>query len=109
MTHVFYNKDENGHELHIYGHALFDNEGRDIVCSAVSAIGFALLGFLENEANYSSDYAYLTESGKLSVSAASGERVDAAFDMTLIGLMQIANQYPQNLIISNSHSGRVLT
>ena len=94
MTKIYYNRSKDEHELSIYGHAGYDNEGRDIICSAVSAIAYALLGFLENEANDTSDYDYMTESGKLCVTADTSERVDAAFDMALIGLAQIARQYP---------------
>lgn len=100
MTSVFYSRTEDGHELMISGHAGYDSEGRDIVCSAVSAIAYALLGFLENEANDASDYAYMTESGLLGVTAAASDRVDVAFDMALIGLMQIAKNYPDYVRVS---------
>ena len=100
MTKVYYFKSEDQHELYIYGHAGYDEEGRDIVCSAVSSIGYALLGFLENEADDTSEYAYFTESGKLVVSANASASVDAAFKMAVIGLRQIAKQYPDHVRVS---------
>lgn len=102
MTEVFYSRTEDGHELMISGHAGYDSGGRDIVCSAVSAVAYALLGFLENEANGTSDCDYMTESGLLGVTAAASERVNTAFEMALIGLMQIEMQYPDYVRVSIS-------
>ena len=100
MTSVFYSRTEDGHELMISGHAGYDSGGRDIICSAVSSIAYALLGFLENEANGASDCDYMTESGLLGVTAAASERVDVAFEMALIGLRQIELQYPDYVRVS---------
>lgn len=100
MTEAYYFRDDESHELYIYGHAGYDSVGRDIVCSAVSSLGWALIGFLENSANDTSDYAHITDSGKLAISAYSSPEVDAAFRMTLIGLMQIAKKYPDNVRVS---------
>lgn len=107
MTYIYYSMTDGVHELSIYGHADYDSEGRDIVCSAVSAIGYTLLGFLENEAHDISDYA--EDSGKLCISAQSTDQVDTAFEMAIIGFMQIARQYPKYVSISDSpHHGRTL-
>lgn len=100
MTEVFYFRDDESHELYIYGHAGYDEAGKDIVCSAVSSLGWALIGFLENSANDTSDYAHLTDSGRLAISSGSSPEVDAAFKMTLIGLMQIAKKYPDHVRVS---------
>ena len=100
MTEAFYFRDEESHELYIYGHAGYDEAGKDIVCSAVSSLGWALIGFLENNANDTSDYAHLTDSGRLAISSGSSPEVDAAFRMTLIGLMQIAKKYPDHVRVS---------
>lgn len=100
MTEAFYFRGDDGHELYIYGHAGYDDVGKDIVCAAVSSLGWALIGYLENSANDTSDYAHLTDSGRLAISARSSPEVDAAFRMTLIGLMQIAKKYPNNVRVS---------
>ena len=100
MTDVFYFRGEEDHELYICGHAGYDEAGKDIVCSAVSALGWALIGFLENSANDTSDYAHITDSGKLSVCACGSPEVDAAFRMTVIGLMQISKKYPDHVRVS---------
>ena len=108
MTYIYYSMTDGVHELSIYGHAGYDSEGKDIVCSAVSTIGYTLLGFLENEAHDTSDWSYATDSGKLCITAESSEKVDTAFDMALIGLEQMAHQYPRYVCISDSpHHGRL--
>lgn len=100
MTQVFYFIGERGHELYVYGHAEYDEMGKDIVCSAISSLGWALLGYLENYAHDESDYAYLTDSGKLVVSAISTPEIDAAFNMAVIGLRQIERKYPDHVRVS---------
>lgn len=100
MTEVYYYRGDDSHELFIVGHAGYDSAGKDIVCAAVSSLGWALIGFLENSANDTSDYAHTTESGQLSISAVSAPDVDAAFKMTIIGLMQIAKKYPDFVRVS---------
>lgn len=103
MTRVSYSKDQNGYELFVQGHAGFDMCGRDIVCSSISAICYALLGYLENYAPETSDYT--TNSGELAVFSSGGEGVDAAFEMAAIGLLQIAHQHPDNLVVHISAIG----
>ncbi len=105
MIRAYYTLNSKGHKLRITGHADYDNCGRDIVCAAVSSLSFALLGFLENNANETSDYCYQTDSGYLTIVSCAGGKVDAAFEMAVIGLMQIANKYPDNLKINISTSG----
>ena len=100
MTEVYYYRDKESHELYINGHAGYDDAGRDIVCAAVSSLGWALIGFLENSANDTSDYAHLTDSGRLAISSVSAPDVDAAFKLTVIGLMQIAKKYPDFVRVS---------
>lgn len=99
MTKVHYTRDSKGHNLHITGHAGYSACGADVVCAGISAIGYALLGYLENCEEGDPDYAYMEESGALAIFSFPTERVDVAFEMALIGLMQIANQYPENVSI----------
>lgn len=94
MTQVRYTVTEERHELAIFGHAGYAKAGEDIVCAGVSAIGYALLGFLRNTTE-AKGLSFLEESGNLVVSAQGGERVSAAFEMAYIGLAQIQRSYPQ--------------
>ena len=93
MTHIIYSRTEEKHELIVSGHAGFDVTGKDIVCSAISSVCYALLGYLENYASVTSEY--YTASGSLTVTADRSPEVDAVFDMTVIGLQQIQKQYPR--------------
>lgn len=94
MTKVRYKITEERHELAISGHAGYANAGEDIVCAGVSAIGYALLGFLRNERE-AKGLSTLVEGGNLLICASGGERVAAAFEMAYIGLAQISKTYPQ--------------
>lgn len=106
MTSIEYSRNEQRHELSIIGHACYDMEGRDIVCSAISGIAYALLGFLANNASETSDYASQTDSGALLIRSLAGdEKIDAAFEMAVIGLAQIAKDYPDYVQIQISATG----
>lgn len=93
MTVVRYKVHDGKYEMSIYGHAGYAEAGKDIVCAGVSAIGYALLGFLRN--TDCKGLRVITDSGNLAVSCKGGERVSAAFEMAYIGLLQIAQKYPQ--------------
>lgn len=80
------------------GHAGYSTTGTDIVCAGVSAIYFALLGFLENSEDAEIKSAR-TGSGDTDISCAGGAKTEAAVDMALIGLQQIAAKYPDNVQI----------
>lgn len=105
MINVWYTLNSKGHKLRINGHADYDTGGRDIVCAAVSSISFALLGFLENNANETSDYYHQRDSGYLTIVSCESPKVNAAFEMAVIGLMQIANKYPDNVTVNISATG----
>ena len=93
MTHIIYTRTDEKHELILSGHAGFDVTGKDIVCSAISAVCYSLLGYIENYASESSEY--YTASGSVTVTADRSPELDAVFDLTLIGLQQIQKQYPR--------------
>lgn len=100
MTRIDYSLNDGTHELAIQGHAGYDSEGRDIVCAAVSSICYALMGYLTNEGR---GWSYDIGDGQLRFAAGASDRVDTAFDMALIGLMQIAQQYPGYVSINSPH------
>lgn len=83
------------HALTVTGHACY-NPGNDIVCAGVSAITFALLGWLLNSgADYSAHY----ESGECAIRCRRTRDTDTAFDLAVIGFAQIAECYPDNVTI----------
>lgn len=77
------------------GHALF-NPGNDIVCSAVSALFYAFAGFLHNSSVVRRADVHLN-SGNAKIKARGD--IQQAFDMFMIGLLQIEKAYPSNLLI----------
>lgn len=93
MITVIY-ANEDCHRLKIEGHAGYDRSGRDIICAAVSAITFSLLGWLESDGGAIYEDTPVMESGKTVIACRGDDRLDAAFDMALIGYLQIERQYP---------------
>jgi len=93
MTTATYYNDENWHYLHVKDHAT----GSPQVCAGVSAIVYALAGWLANFGTPEQDTVIL-DSGKAFFSVDSGkEGVKAAFDLAVIGLLQIAKGHPEHL------------
>lgn len=81
------------------GHADYAVRGDDIVCAGASAVVFALLGWLQNN---SEDLEYIesdVHSGKVRLSCEGGERTAAVFEMTALGLLQLADAYEDHVEI----------
>lgn len=80
--------------LRVRGHAGYDESGRDIVCAAVSALVYALVGALE-EGGW-------LESSVLQAGLAVVEGKDGCgreFAMTGQGLRLLARQYPEYISV----------
>ena len=77
------------------GHAGFAEPGQpDIVCAACSAIGYALLGALENMEGEVTGLRSREGPGRLRIACAGGPLAMACFRMAVIGLLQVAAKYP---------------
>ena len=101
MTRVWFEEKGDSLRLYISGHACYDSNGNDIVCAAASALGFALLGFLEQRDNGGAiDCDWLVESGRLDVTATRNPETDIAFEMAMVGLCQLERKYPENVRIT---------
>lgn len=84
------------HDLRITGHADHSDNGNDIVCAGVSAITYTLLGFLANtDANPST----FVDRGDCIIMCYDTDPIHTAFEMALIGYMQIAKAYPDNVTV----------
>lgn len=95
MIRVNYAKDGDRHKLSVQGHAGHGPPGGDIVCAGVSALSYALLGYLlQAECPVVEAKA---DSGDLLLICEDGEMVRGAFDMALMGYLQIAKKYPRNV------------
>jgi uncharacterized protein YsxB (DUF464 family) len=102
MTKIYFKKDgDNYISAEIVGHAGF-NPGNDIVCSAISALGWTLLGALENVDG--AEVEYSVKSGEITcktftVDESEKDKVNCIFETVLIGLKQIELAHPENLKI----------
>lgn len=93
MTKATYYNDDTWHYLHVKDHAT----GSPQVCAGVSAIVYALAGWLANFGDQEQD-TVLLDSGEAFFSVDSGlEGTKAAFDLAIIGLLQIAKTHPDHL------------
>jgi uncharacterized protein YsxB (DUF464 family) len=80
------------------GHAGY-NTGNDIVCAGCSALAYALMGWMENAPERVTRRVCDLGDGELRLSGSGDDCFAAAFDMTVIGLAQIARKYPENALI----------
>ena len=105
MIRVYYARGEGEHELSISGHAHYADYGQDIVCAGVSAIAFSLLGWLEHNEEELSDLS-VSEVEQFYLSCKGSEKIDTAFQMAVIGLVQIAREYPDHVEIEYDRDRR---
>lgn len=90
MTTVIYNQDGSEYTIQCIGHAT----GSDNVCAAVSSIIYTLAGYLHN----TNEIVVLTshlESGNVMLAFAGEKEAKVAFDMAVIGLLQLAKSFPE--------------
>lgn len=100
MTRVWFDEGRESLRLYVTGHACYDNSGKDIVCAAASALGFALLGFLESRDGGFTDVDYSVECGKLEITAPNTAEIAVAYEVAVTGLMQLSRKYPENIQVT---------
>ena len=98
MITARYTKEDNTHNLTVYGHANYAEKGADIVCAGVSALVQALIGWIENNPEYAVMVSIDDRNGEV-IAECCGEGLDEVYMLTAIGLEQIANTYPDNVSI----------
>ncbi len=102
MTKIKFKQRGNKYTVEAKGHAT----GSEIACAGVSAVMYALAGYLINAERAGKVY---DVSGHLKPADAvqewcGGEAAEAAYEMATIGLMQIAESYPQYVKIAVDNS-----
>ena len=106
MTNVYVERDGNRYLISAEGHA----DNRDI-CNMITGILYAFAGYVENmeaageAAIFNSVYPQSVEEaaeldGKMLFEVSGDERVEAAYDMAVIGLVQLAASFPENVSVS---------
>ena len=93
MIRVFADRRGGKCRLLVSGHADSTPEGR-LVCAAVSALTQALVSYAKNNP-VCRHVRTSSEAGRLFLSCRSG--LGGAFDMIAQALLQLANEYPQNV------------
>ncbi len=99
MVRAKYTVDESTHTLVVSGHANYDEYGRDIVCAGVSALVQALIGWIEENHYRAECISIDNKAGEVIISCEGGDDIAAVFNMTTIGLMQIADSYGDHVQI----------
>ena len=96
MTEIWVSLTENSHILTANGHAV----GNTQVCAAVSALLYALAGYLKNAGRRVYRMEEMTlQPGKACIRCLGDGHVRAAYEMTALGLLQIAKSYPESLSV----------
>lgn len=92
MTEVLGSIEHGRYSIQMDGHA----DGDPIVCSAISGITYALLGYLANatEDGLAIPYKNEVESGHIDILYEVDDDIIPVFHMFMIGLMQIQKKYP---------------
>lgn len=83
------------------GHAGF-NPSNDIVCSAISVLGYTLAGSLNNKfPNYPPHEIKSLESGLVDITfkKCSGIEFNTIIETIILGLLQVELKYPENITI----------
>ena len=92
--------DGNRRVLIMEGHADY-SPGNDIVCAACSAIVYSFLGWLINNSEHIHKIHVVEDGpGQFEADAEGDDYFHVAFDMTQIGLMQLAYNYPDNVCVT---------
>lgn len=99
MVRARYTVDEGTHTITVVGHANYDEYGKDIVCAGVSALVQALIGWIEENYYKANCISVDPKDGEVIISCEGGEDIAAIFEMTAIGLGQIAYVYPNHVQI----------
>lgn len=99
MVRAKYTVNENSHTLVVLGHANYGEYGKDIVCAGVSSLVQALIGWIEENSWKAECISVDPKEGEVLISCEGGEDVAAVFYMASIGLLQIADSYPDHVQI----------
>lgn len=113
MIRILINRDANGKILGLSGagHASFDEHGKDIVCSAVSALlQTAVLGLQTRLGESMVDVEISSGNLKCKLPRELSDRerecADVILETIISGLMQICHQYPKYIKMTDSATYR---
>jgi uncharacterized protein YsxB (DUF464 family) len=99
MVKAKYTVEGDIHTLTVIGHANYAEYGKDIVCAGVSTLVQALVSWIEENSWKVECISIDPKDGEVIISCEGGEEIAAVFNMTTLGLEQIANSYPDHVQI----------
>ena len=106
MTEITVQEYYDRHLFIAQGHAGFCKKGEDIVCAAVSALSFTLLEAVRRaeEEQRLKIVREVVNDGYMCIEAQSfsfaQERVDEIFDTVTVGLLMLAEKYPEYVSVN---------
>ena len=102
MIRAYYTEDKGKHELTIRGHAGYAEHGKDIICAGVSAIVYALLGWIEQHEDELTELEdVIVEDGQVFIACAGNDNVNTAFQVAMTGLQMMAGAHPDYVYIDS--------
>lgn len=94
MTRAYAERDGDRFSLSLEGHATGSVE----VCAAVSCLIYSLAGYIRSSPGAAVECLELA-SGKAVLAFRGGAEAKGAFEAAVVGLLQLAAQYPEQLIV----------
>ena len=102
MVTVIFTRNNNEYSISMNGHAGYSDTGNDIVCAGASTLGYTLWGFLENCVTVS-ELETVARLGEMEISCKGDKKiVRTAFEMALIGFLQLEKAYPSHVSVDTS-------
>ncbi|MFA6074589.1 MAG: ribosomal-processing cysteine protease Prp [Negativicutes bacterium] len=101
MIKVGIYKDSNGlvNGCKIVGHARYAESGQDIVCSAISILTYTIASAIQRLLNFQLDGDMSDGRMEFFLADAANDQTQLLFETMLIGLSEIAQQYPKKVRI----------
>ena len=102
MTNITVEKKGDRHILHIEGHAGYGTHGNDIVCAAVSILGYTWLNelLIMEERKQVQNVSYEEDNGKLLIEFSGGDNaVNTAYETILTGFEALQQNYSENITL----------
>lgn len=98
MTKVYAQSKDGRYLLRAEGHAA----GSELVCACCSGIVYSFAGYLVNAAadKLAEIEQMRLDPGDAAICVRADERIQAAFDMAVIGLKQLEQKYPQYIHVT---------
>ena len=102
MTNITVEKKGDRHILHIEGHAGYGTHGNDIVCAAVSILGYTWLNelLIMEERKQVKNVSYEEDNGKLLIEFSGRDNaVNTAYETILTGFEALQQNYSENITL----------